>query len=237
VTPVSVGFETLPAGKDLEMFDSKILEWLLVLVTAAVAGALIGGERETRGHPAGVRTQAIVALAAALLTRAGQTGFVGPGVDLSRVASQVVTGIGFDPHLDPSELMTGGDQYVMEVSEAVRKLARALEQKGEAGLRATPGMGRFDATLRAYCVGYIAGRRGQDDEDEGAGRSAELGQGGQGVQDDGVDRRRSAERPEQADQEQSPRNHPHLGPATRGDDACEREERMERALEDDFLAY
>lgn len=77
------------------MFDNEILEWLLVLVTAAVAGALIGGERETRGHPAGIRTQALVALAAALLTRAGQTGFIGPAVDLSRVASQVVTGIGF----------------------------------------------------------------------------------------------------------------------------------------------
>jgi len=106
------------------------------------------------------------------------TGFVAPDEDLPVLdpaedlfvdpddeEDGVVTGIGFDPHLDPSELMTGGDPYVMEVSEAVRKLARALEQKGEAGLRATPGMGRFDATLRAYCVGYIAGRRGQDDED------------------------------------------------------------------------
>jgi len=77
----------------------------------------------------------------------------------------VVTGIGFDPHLDPSELVAGGDPHVMEVSEAVRKLARALEQRGEVGLRATPGMGRFDATLRAYCVGYIAGRRAEDEED------------------------------------------------------------------------
>lgn len=77
------------------MFDEDILSWLLTLGLAAIAGALIGGERESKGHPAGVRTQALVALAAALLTRAGETGFVGPGVDLSRVASQVVTGIGF----------------------------------------------------------------------------------------------------------------------------------------------
>jgi len=77
----------------------------------------------------------------------------------------LVTGMGFDPHLDPSELVTGGDPYVMEVSEAVRKLARALEQKGEAGLHASPAMGRFEATLRAYCVGYIAGRRGMEDEE------------------------------------------------------------------------
>jgi len=77
------------------MFDEEILNWLLVLGLAAIAGALIGGERESKGHPAGVRTQALVALAAALLTRAGETGFIGPAVDLSRVASQVVTGIGF----------------------------------------------------------------------------------------------------------------------------------------------
>lgn len=77
------------------MFDEEILNWLLVLGLAAIAGALIGGERESKGHPAGVRTQALVALAASLLTRAGETGFIGPAVDLSRVASQVVTGIGF----------------------------------------------------------------------------------------------------------------------------------------------
>ncbi|MFP3883116.1 MAG: MgtC/SapB family protein [Actinomycetota bacterium] len=77
------------------MFGEDILSWLLTLSLAAIAGALIGGERESKGHPAGVRTQALVALAAALLTRAGETGFIGPAVDLSRVASQVVTGIGF----------------------------------------------------------------------------------------------------------------------------------------------
>ena len=77
------------------MFEEDVLSWLLTLGLAAIAGALIGGERESKGHSAGVRTQALVALAAALLTRAGETGFIGPAVDLSRVASQVVTGIGF----------------------------------------------------------------------------------------------------------------------------------------------
>lgn len=77
------------------MIQGENWEWLLVLVVAAALGALIGGERESRGHPAGIRTQALVALAAALLTRAGKTGFIGPAVDFSRVASQVVTGIGF----------------------------------------------------------------------------------------------------------------------------------------------
>jgi len=77
------------------VFQGEYWEWFLLLAMAAALGALIGGERESRGHPAGIRTQALVALAAALLTRTGMTGFIGPAVDLSRVASQVVTGIGF----------------------------------------------------------------------------------------------------------------------------------------------
>lgn len=78
-------------------------------------------------------------------------------------AEGVVTGIGFDAHLDPEELVTGGDPYVLEVVDAVRKLADALKRKGEAGLRALPGMSRFEATLRSYCVGYLAGRRAEDE--------------------------------------------------------------------------
>jgi len=75
---------------ELEFWD-----WAMRLGLAAGVGALIGGERESRGRSAGVRTQALVALAAALLTGAGISGFVGGATDLSRVASQVVTGIGF----------------------------------------------------------------------------------------------------------------------------------------------
>jgi hypothetical protein len=77
----------------------------------------------------------------------------------------VVTGMGFDAHMEPEELVTGGDPHVMEVVEAVRKLSDALKRKGEAGLRAAPGMRRFEATLRAYCVGYIAGRRAEDEDE------------------------------------------------------------------------
>ncbi len=73
----------------------EIWEWVWTLTLAAGLGALIGGERESRGRPAGVRTQALVALTAALMTSAGKVGFIGATTDLSRVASQVVTGIGF----------------------------------------------------------------------------------------------------------------------------------------------
>jgi hypothetical protein len=76
----------------------------------------------------------------------------------------VVTGIGDDAHMDPDELALGFDPHVLEVVDKVVKLAEALKQKGEAGLRSTPGMSRFEATLRSYCVGYLAGRRAEDEE-------------------------------------------------------------------------
>ncbi len=75
----------------------------------------------------------------------------------------MVTGIGNDPHLDPMELQAAGDPHVMELVEKVGKLAQALKQRGEAGLRADGDMDRFEATLRAYCVGYLAGRRADDE--------------------------------------------------------------------------
>ena len=76
----------------------------------------------------------------------------------------VVTGIGDDPHMDPEELVSGGDPHVIELIGAVGRLAEALKRKGEAGLRAGPHMSRFEATLRAYCLGYLAGRRAEEPE-------------------------------------------------------------------------
>ncbi len=71
------------------------------LIIAAVLGALIGLEREIHQHPAGMRTHLLLALGAAAFTELSMFAFgdvVGrPDVDLdpSRVAAQIVSGIGF----------------------------------------------------------------------------------------------------------------------------------------------
>lgn len=75
----------------------------------------------------------------------------------------VVTGMGSDPHMSPEELVSGGDPHVIELIGTVGRLAEALRRKGEAGLKAGPHMTRFEATLRAYCLGYLAGRRAEDE--------------------------------------------------------------------------
>jgi putative Mg2+ transporter-C (MgtC) family protein len=71
------------------------------VLLAAVLGGAIGFEREFRDQPAGFRTHILVSLGAALFTMAGAYGvasFVGAGgvsFDPTRIAAQVVTGIGF----------------------------------------------------------------------------------------------------------------------------------------------
>lgn len=64
------------------------------LIIAAVLGGLIGLERETGHRPAGLRTYMLVCMGSALFTMLSIYAF--PGVrDTARVASQIVSGIGF----------------------------------------------------------------------------------------------------------------------------------------------
>jgi putative Mg2+ transporter-C (MgtC) family protein len=70
-------------------------EALLRLALAGILGGLIGLERELREREAGLRTHLLVAVGAALFTIAGAYGFDSVRVDPTRVAAQIVTGIGF----------------------------------------------------------------------------------------------------------------------------------------------
>jgi putative Mg2+ transporter-C (MgtC) family protein len=60
------------------------------LALAGLLGAIMGLERELRGHPAGIRTMSMVTLGACLFTEVSQ--LLGEG---DRIAAQIVTGIGF----------------------------------------------------------------------------------------------------------------------------------------------
>lgn len=71
----------------------------------------------------------------------------------------VVVGMDLEPDLDPTEALAGGDPYLMEVIETIDRIAASVRRKGESGLRVRADMPRFEATLRAYCVGYLVGRR------------------------------------------------------------------------------
>ena len=75
--------------------DATYMELTIRLTLALLLGGAIGIEREYRAKEAGFRTHFLVALGSALFCLVSQFGF---GVDLkdsSRVAAQVVSGIGF----------------------------------------------------------------------------------------------------------------------------------------------
>lgn len=66
------------------------------LTLAVFLGALIGLERELAHKHAGIRTNALVALGSALFTVVSSTAAQGVfGVDPTRIAAQVVSGVGF----------------------------------------------------------------------------------------------------------------------------------------------
>src|SRR4051794_38975547 len=68
---------------------------LLRLSVAAALGGAIGLERELRERGAGLRTHLVVCLGSALFTLVSAYAFVGPKVDPTRIAAQIVSGIGF----------------------------------------------------------------------------------------------------------------------------------------------
>ena len=74
---------------------NEFYELSLRLVVAMILGALIGTERELRAKDAGFRTHFLVALGSALFCIVSQFGFPEGLRDSSRVAAQVVSGIGF----------------------------------------------------------------------------------------------------------------------------------------------
>jgi putative Mg2+ transporter-C (MgtC) family protein len=72
------------------------------LVVASALGALIGLEREIHQHPAGMRTHLLVSFGSAMFTVLSAFGFIGvlasgegTAPDPTRIAAQIVTGIGF----------------------------------------------------------------------------------------------------------------------------------------------
>lgn len=69
--------------------------WRLTL--AATLGGIVGLERELSGHPAGLRTNILIATSSCLFTLLSIHAFplVGSAQDTARIAAQIVTGVGF----------------------------------------------------------------------------------------------------------------------------------------------
>lgn len=106
------------------------LELTARLVVALVLGAVIGWERELQRMPAGFRTHALVALGAAIFTVVGAYAFAGSNSDPTRVAAQIVSGIGF---------LGGG--AILHYGGTVRGLTTAASLWAVAGVGMAAGAG------------------------------------------------------------------------------------------------
>lgn len=77
------------------------LDLMLQIGLATLLGGAIGLEREMGGKPAGLRTNILICIGSVLYTHlslammSGSTGAIPAGTDTTRVAAQIVTGVGF----------------------------------------------------------------------------------------------------------------------------------------------
>lgn len=70
-------------------------QMFLRILLAAVLGAVIGLERQLSGKAAGIRTNVLICLGAAALTIISQEMGAQANESVSRIAAQIVSGVGF----------------------------------------------------------------------------------------------------------------------------------------------
>ena len=127
-------------------------EILLRLVLAAVLGAVIGADRKRREWAAGLRTHMLVCVGAALAIIVSAFGFNNvleqPHVvlDPSRVAAQVISGIGF---------LGAGTILFMQREQVVRGLTTAAGLWSVAAIGLVAGAGLYVAAVMATAVIWI----------------------------------------------------------------------------------
>ena len=113
---------------------------------AAVLGGIIGLDRELRGHAAGLRTNILVSAAAAVFADVSINGFAElRGYDPSRVAADVVSGIGF---LGAGAIFAAGGRP--------RGLTTAAALWASAAIGVAVGVGRWQVAVGLVVLSLVA---------------------------------------------------------------------------------
>ncbi len=124
-------------------------EWeqLARLLVAALLGGAIGAERELSDQPAGLRTHMLLTIGSCMFTLVSAYGF-GHSSDPSRVAAQIVTGIGF---------LGGG--AILRHGATVRGMTTAGSIWATTAIGVVVGTGRFVLATGAavLILGTLAG--------------------------------------------------------------------------------
>lgn len=133
------------------MENTMIWDFVWRLVLAALFGTIIGLDREYREKEAGFRTHFLVSLGSALMMIVSQYGFSeilthdGVSLDPSRIAAQVVIGIGFI-----------GAGTIIFNHQIVRGLTTAASLWATAGIGLTAGAGMSWLALAATILTLVA---------------------------------------------------------------------------------
>ena len=133
------------------MENTMIWDFVWRLVLAALFGTIIGLDREYREKEAGFRTHFLVSLGSALIIIVSQWGFSeiwrhdGVSLDPSRIAAQVVSGIGFI-----------GAGTIIFNHQIVRGLTTAASLWATAGIGLTAGAGMSWLALAATILTLVA---------------------------------------------------------------------------------
>ena len=133
------------------MENTMIWDFVWRLVLAAIFGTIICLDREYREKEAGFRTHFLVSLGSALMMIVSQYGFSeilthdGVSLDPSRIAAQVVSGIGFI-----------GAGTIIFNHQIVRGLTTAASLWATAGIGLTAGAGMSWLALAATILTLVA---------------------------------------------------------------------------------
>ena len=124
------------------------IDLVLRLLLASAVGAVIGFERERHGHPAGMRTHLLVAVGSAIFTVLSFHAF-GPiseaPVDGSRVAAQIVAGVGFL-----------GAGAIMKDGLSIRGLTTAASLWAVAALGISAAVGQVAVTAAGTAIVLVS---------------------------------------------------------------------------------
>lgn len=112
---------------------------------ALTLAAIVGWERELQRQPAGFRTHALVGLGAALFMVVSGAAFAGPGTDPTRIAAQIVTGIGFI-----------GAGAILRHEGSVRGLTTAASLWTVAGVGMAAGAGLYVIAMGGTLLAVVA---------------------------------------------------------------------------------
>jgi putative Mg2+ transporter-C (MgtC) family protein len=122
--------------------------WLLLRIFVGfVLGAVVGVERERRAKAAGLRTHMLVAGGSAIFTVASFALFAGEGTtrDPTRIAAQIVTGIGFL-----------GAGAIIRSGASVSGLTTAASIWVAAGLGMLAGSGAYPLAIASAALTVLA---------------------------------------------------------------------------------